>query len=176
MMTPLAPAIRIALVMLCLAPAPGRANEAAEIRDLLARGQATAALPRAAKAAADNPRDAQARFLHGVVLMDLQRDDEALSLFTRLAQDYPELPDPQNNIALLQARAGRLDLARQALEAALRNDPTHRLARTNLGHLHLMLAAQAWEQAAATGPLDPSLLRRLEGVRALLAGSSAPAR
>jgi Flp pilus assembly protein TadD len=161
--------LHLAAAALLLSAAPARADEGAEIRALMARGEGVAALARAERAAQANPRDAQARFLNGVVLMDLQRDDEALALFTQLAQEYPELPDPQNNIALLQARAGRLELARQALQAALRNDPTHRIARANLGQVLLMLAVQAWEEAAAQGPLDVSLQRKLEGARALLA-------
>jgi hypothetical protein len=36
--------------------------------------------------------------------------------FTELSQEYPELPDPYNNIALLLARAGRLNEALQALQ------------------------------------------------------------
>lgn len=125
---------------------------------------------------AANPRDAQARFLVGVVLMDLQRDAEAMARFQELAQEYPELPDPQNNIALLHARAGRLDAARAALETALRNDPTHRTARLNLGHVHLMLAVQAWEQVAAAAPLEPAMQRTLEGARALLGARPGAAR
>lgn len=144
------------------------ADEFGELRALLARGEAATALPRLEKATAADPRDVQMRFLLGVALMDLQRDAEALAHFSGMAQDYPELPDPQNNIALLHARAGRLEQARQALETALRNDPTHRAARTNLGQVHLLLAVQAWELAAAEGPLDTALLRRLEAVRALL--------
>jgi len=155
-----------ALALLCAAPA--WADEVSELRAMLARGEAEAALKRAQAASAAQPRDAQLRFLQAVALMDLQRDDEALALFTRLSQEYPELPDPQNNIALLHARAGRLEQARQALETALRNDPSHRLSRTNLGQVYLMLAVQAWEQAATGGPLEPALQRRLEAVRALL--------
>lgn len=147
------------------------ADEAAEVRALLARGDGAAALQRVQSAAAANPRDVQLRFLHGVVLMDTGHDDEALAHFTRMTQDFPELPDPYNNIALLQVRAGRLEQARQALETALRNDPSHRTARANLGEVHLMLAAQAWALAAAGGPVDASLLRRLEAVRALLAAA-----
>jgi tetratricopeptide (TPR) repeat protein len=130
----------------------------------------------AQRQAAANPRDAQARFLVGVVLMDLQRDDEALPYFQRLAQEFPELPDPQNNIALLHARAGRLESAREALESALRNDPEHHLARVNLGQVYLMLAVQAWEHAAAAAPLEPAMQRRLEGARSLLGTQPAAAR
>ena len=160
------------LAVLTLAPL-AHADEFGELRALLARGDAAAALPRLEKANTADPRDVQMRFLLGVALMDLQRDDDALAHFGRMAQDYPELPDPQNNIALLHARAGRLEQARQALETALRNDPTHRAARTNLGQVHLLLAVQAWEMAAAEGPLDTALLRRLEAVRALLVATPA---
>lgn len=163
-------------VTLSLGSAAAWADEAAEVRALMARGEGAAALQRVQGAAAANPRDVQLRFLHGVVLMDLGRDDEALAHFTRMSQDYPELPDPYNNIALLQVRAGRLEQARQALETALRNDPTHRTARINLGEVHLMLAAEAWTLATAGGPADAALLRRLEGVRALLAVAPAAGR
>ena len=150
------------------APAYG-ADEQAEIRTLLASGQSAAALDLADRALAAQPRNVPVAFLRGVALMDLQRNEDALAHFERMSQTYPELPDPWNNIALLQVRAGRLDQARLSLEFALRNDPGHRTARANLGLVHLMLAAQAWETLAASGPVDPQVTRRLEAVRALLA-------
>jgi tetratricopeptide (TPR) repeat protein len=155
-------------VTLVVAPVAGRADDLSDARAFLARSELDAALQRANRAAAANPRNAQARFLIGVVLMDLGKDAQALSAFTELTNEYPELPDPFNNLALLQARQGRLELARQSLETALRNDPNHRAARANLGQVHLMLAVQAWEQTAALGPIDVPLQRRLDLVRSLL--------
>ncbi len=152
------------------------ADEAAEIRTLMTRADLPGALQRAERALAAKPKDAPLRFLHAVVLMDLQRNSEALALFTQFSQEYPELPDPLNNIALLQARAGRLNEALQSLQAALRNDPGHHTARANLGQIHLMLAVQAWEQARSGSPQDTTLLRKLEGARALLAAPAPPAR
>jgi Flp pilus assembly protein TadD len=158
--------------LLLVAPGPvGAATEAERdaIRRLLAGGEPAQALDRADRSLAGDPRDVQAAFLRGVALMDLGRDAEALAHFERMSQEHPQLPDPLNNVALLQARADRLDAAREALETALRNDPGHRTARANLGLVHLMLAARAWESLAASGPLDPTLARRLQAVRALLA-------
>lgn len=149
---------------------PARADEAAAIRALIAQGDLKAALARAEKATTAQPGDAPVRFLHGVVLMDLQQDEAALAVFTQLTQEYPELADPYNNIALLHARAGRLEAARLALASALRNDPSHRLALANLGQVYLMLAVKAWETAAAAGPIDAAVQRRLEAARALLVG------
>ena len=155
---------------------PAFADLASDVHGLVAKGDLAAALRATETASQASPREAQPRFLRAVVLMDMQRSDEALTAFTVLSQEYPELPEPFNNIALLQVRAGRLELARQALETALRNDPGHRAARTNLGEVHLMLAVQAWQQAASNAPLDPRLQRKLDAVRALLIGGAAPAR
>ena len=152
------------------------ADAVADVQALLGAGNLAGALERADRALRDKPGDAKARFVYGVVLMDLQRDEEALAVFTQLTQEYPELPDPYNNVALLQARAGRPDLALQALQNALRSDPGHRTARANLGRVHLMLAVQAWERAAASGPLEPPMQRLLDGARALLASGAAAAR
>lgn len=158
----------------CHAP-PARADLVTEVHTRIAKGDLEGALRSADAALAANPRDAQSRFLHALVLMDLQRNAQALAAFERLSQEYPELPEPFNNIALLHAREGRLELARQALGAALRNDPGHRAARINLGEVHLMLAVQAWEQASAGGPLEPRVARRLDAARALLSATpSAP--
>lgn len=145
------------------------ADSPEEVRGLLARGDLAAALLKAQAGVAARPADAQSRFVLGVVLMDMGRDSQALVVFTELSQAYPELPDPMNNIALLQARAGQLEAARQSLESALRNDPAHRAARINLGQVHLMLAEQAWSQAVAAMPADSALLLKLQSVRALLA-------
>ena len=154
-----------------LLPLHALADDAAEVRALLDKGERPAALQRVDLALAARPRDTSLHFLRGVVLMDLGRDAEALELFTRLSQEHPDLPDPYNNIGLLQARAGRLDEALQALQDALRCDPGHRTARANLGQVHLMLAVRAWERLEKSGPMDAALLRRLEAARALLVGA-----
>jgi Flp pilus assembly protein TadD len=166
--------LRLFAAALLLASATARADILTEVQNLAAKGDLAGALRATEAAAAADPRNTQARFLRAVVLMDLQRNAEALAAFTLLSQEFPELPEPYNNLALLQVRAGRLELARQALETALRNDPGHRTARANLGEVHLMLAVQAWEQTATVGPLDARLMRRLDAARALVASGSLP--
>lgn len=160
----------ILVVLGTLPMTPALADDAADLGALLARGDARTALARAEVAMATQPRDAALRFLRGVALMDLLRDGEALEQFEFLCQEHPALPDPWNNVALLQVRAGRLEAARVALENALRADPSHRTARWNLGLVHVMLAVQSWEHVAASGPVDPSQVRQLQSARALLAG------
>jgi Tfp pilus assembly protein PilF len=158
------------LLVLCTATA--RANWVLDLQTLLAKGDTAAALAAADAALARTPKDAQARFMHAVVMMEMQRNNDAMAAFTQLTQEYPELPEPFNNIALLHVRAGQLEPARQALETALRNDPSHRVARLNLGEVHLMLAVQAWDRAAAIAPLDARMALRLDSARALIGATA----
>lgn len=144
-------------------------DDAADIRNLLARGQAQEALERVDGALKAQAGDASLRFLRGVALMDLKQDAQAQAVFEQMSQDFPDLPDPWNNLGLLHARAGRLELAREALQTALRFEPGYRVARVNLGWVQLMLAASAWEQALKEAPADTRLRERLQAVRTLLA-------
>jgi Flp pilus assembly protein TadD len=158
-----------AALLLAVAGSSAPAADALQqARELQARGQLGAALRQVDEGLAARSGDAQLRFLRGVLLMDLQRHDEALQAFRQMALEWPELPDPLNNVALLLARNGQLDEARSTLEAALRNDPGHRAARGNLAQVHLMLAAQQLERLAGSAALEAPQQRLLQAVRNLL--------
>ncbi len=159
---------RLFLLLLLLISAAARADEYAEAQRLVRNGDLAAALQRVEKATQADPKDAKLRFLQGVILTDLKRDGEAMAVFQSLAEDFPELPEPYNNIALLHARAGRLAEARVALETALRNDPSQVTARQNLGDIYLRLAMQAWDIAAEAVPGDLGLQRKLRLARELV--------
>jgi len=158
----------VLVAAMALTPGAARADALAEARALSLQGDAAAALRRVDAAMATDSRDVQLRFLRGVLLLDLQRDAEALAHFEQMSLEFPELPDPFNNLALLHARAQRLDEARAALETALRNDPGHRTARANLAQVYLMLAARTLETLAAQAPAEPQQQRQLDAVRALI--------
>jgi Flp pilus assembly protein TadD len=152
-----------------LGPRVADADELTDAQRLQATGDLAGALTRVEQGLAARPRDADLRFARGVLLAELKRNDEALEAFTRLSEDYPELADPLNNIAVLQAASGRTDAARAALEAALRADPQHRAARENLADVYVRLAVRLWD-----GLLDPSqrpddaIARKLRMARELL--------
>lgn len=144
----------------CLASQPLRADELQGIESLYRAGDLQQALRKADEAIAAQPRAAQIRFLKGVILTELKRNPQAMEVFIALTQDYPELPDPYNNLAVLYAAEGQLPSALAALQTALRNDPSHRAARENLGDVHLALAMQAWSAAQAGAKGDDAALRR----------------
>ncbi len=166
----------LACMVFCGLPPTVRADETQQVQRLLQAQDWPAAQQRAEAALRGRPQDATLRFQLGVALLEQQQDSAAMALFNALAEDFPELPEPHNNLALLHARAGRWEAARLALETALRNDPQHPTARTNLGDVHLQLAVQAWRQAAQALPGDTGLARRLRLAQPLLTPAASPAR
>jgi len=103
------------------------------------------------------------------LLTETGRTAEAVQLFERMTQDFPDLPEPYNNLAVLHASAGRLERARDALEVALRLDPSYRTAHENLGDVLVRLAQRAYESAATGDRAEPALQAKLRQVRELAA-------
>ncbi len=154
------PCIALLLAAVCLAAAPAHCEPLEDVEELYRAGKVEQALRKADEAIVAQPRAAQLRFLKGLMLAELKRNAQAIEVFTALTQDFPELPDPYNNLAVLYAAEGQLESALVALQAALRNDPTHRAARENLGDVYLALALQAWGAAQAGAKGDDAGLRR----------------
>jgi Flp pilus assembly protein TadD len=128
---------------------------------LLKEGKPDLALEGIDKGLEISPRDAQLLFLRGVALADLKKTDSAILIFTTLTQEFPELPEPYNNLAVLYATEGDLDKAKGALEAAIKALPNYALAHENLGDLYLQLAARQFDRAAKANPKSPFAARKL---------------
>lgn len=166
----LVPSLSALLIVLLSGPLPAfAADDLAEVSRLRSGGQLEAALQRAEAALATRPKDPQLRFAKGVLLDKLQRRAEATEVFERLVEDYPELPEPYNNLATLHAAAGDYDKARVALEQALRANPSFALAHQNLGDVHAALAGRAYARALQIEPASRTLPPKLSLVRELLA-------
>lgn len=136
-----------ALAVLSLACAGAQADEAADVQKLMAAGKASEALQKADQYLASKPRDPMMRFLRGIALSQMNRTAEAITAFTKLTEDYPELPEPFNNLAVLYAQQGQYDKARTALEMAIRTNPSYATAYENLGDVYAKLASQAYSKA-----------------------------
>lgn len=143
-------------LLLALATAPARADDLSSAQRLWLAGQKTEAVELVEQALTRSPDDLQLRFALGVMRMELGDRARASSIFTRLTQDFPDLADPYNNLAVLHAAAGELDEAQAALEQALRLQPEHAQAQENLGDVLLRLALRAYQRAqkAAVAPTE----------------------
>ena len=127
--------------------AQAQANDYAEITQLLKAGKAAEALTKADQRLSATPRDPQLRFLKGVAQADSGKPADAVATFTKLTEDYPELPEPYNNLAVLYANQNQLDKASTALEMAIRTNPSYATAHENLGDIYAKLASQAYNKA-----------------------------
>lgn len=123
------------------------ADDYADITQLLKAGKAAEALTKADQRLAANPKDPQLRFLRGVAQADSGKQADAIATFTKLTEEYPELPEPYNNLAVLHANQNQLDKARTALEMAIRTNPSYATAHENLGDIYAKLASQAYNKA-----------------------------
>ncbi|MBI4756124.1 MAG: tetratricopeptide repeat protein [Betaproteobacteria bacterium] len=140
-----------------------------EIARLLKQGQSAQALERAERLIASEPDNARARFLKSVILSDLGRTPEAAATLEKLILEFPELPEPYNNLAVIQVQRGDLEKARALLESALRANPRYALARENLGDVYLRLASDAYGRVPESEANAASARRKVQSVREILA-------
>ncbi len=103
---------------------------------------------------ASRPADANLRFQKGVMLVDQKRSNEAIALFQKMVQDFPFLPEPLNNLAVLYVERGELEKARATLESAIRSKPNYGTAFQNLGDLYTRMASKAYARALQIDDAD----------------------
>lgn len=118
-----------------------------EVTQLLDRGKTSEAAQRVQSYLKQNGNDVQMRFLQGVVATEQQKYDQAIQVFTALTQEYPNLPEPYNNLAVLYAAKGDERKASQVLEQAIRTNPSYATAHENLGDLYARMASDAYAKA-----------------------------
>ncbi|HEY6896484.1 MAG TPA: tetratricopeptide repeat protein, partial [Rhodocyclaceae bacterium] len=140
----------------------------------LKQGQFPQALEQVDKHLSDNPKDAQGRFLRGVILTEMGRTQDAISVFNKLTEDYPALPEPYNNLAVIYAQQKQYDKAKQALEKAIRTHPAYATAHENLGDIYARLASQAYDKALQLDSSNPTAQTKLSMIRDLIGTASRP--
>lgn len=137
-----------AIVAACLLTAAAAyADEYAEVNQLIRAEKLSEAMIKVDTFLASKPRDPQLRFLKGVIQRNSGKPAEAIITFTKLTEDFPELPEPYNNLAVLYAGQNQFEKARSALEMAIRTNPSYATAHENLGDVYARLASQAYGSA-----------------------------
>ncbi len=146
----------------------------AEARKMIAEGQLVKAAERLDALVKERPREAQGRFLQGVVQTERGSTDAAIATFRALIDDYPEIPEPYNNLAVIFAQRGEVDAARDALETAVRTAPDWAVAHENLGDVYARMAAEHYDRAATLDRANRTAATKLKLARDLLASSTRP--
>jgi tetratricopeptide (TPR) repeat protein len=156
---------------------PGLTPELAEATRMIQDGQYASARVKINAALAADTKNPQARFLRGVVEADEGEQDSAMATFQALTEDFPELPEPYNNLAVIWAQRGQYEKARSALESAIASNPDYAIAHENLGDIYSRLAGVEYDRAVAIDRTNKSAQAKLVLVRQLYAvapSSNAP--
>lgn len=148
-----------------------------EVQALVRQGQYSQALDQVDRLLAGSPKDRSARFLKGVILTEMNRLDDAVVVFSALAQEAPELPEPHNNLAVIYAQQKQYDKARAELELAIRTHPAYAIAHENLGDLYTKLARQAYDRALQIDGSNQNAQTKLNLIRDIISvgAKAAPA-
>ncbi len=161
----------LAVCLVFAAPARAQTDELQEAQQLLKQGQVDRALERVDQYLKTRPKDARGRFLRGILLAEQNKPDDAIRVFTELTQDYPELPEPYNNLAVLHASQGQYDKARNALEMAIRTHPSYATAHENLGDIYAKMASQAYDKALKLDNGNKAARTKLNLIKDLFTGA-----
>ena len=149
-----------------------RADEIQDINKLFKKKEYPQALERVDTYLATKPKDPQARFLKGLILTEQGQTTEAITLFSALTEEYPELPEPYNNLAVLYASQGQYDKARIALEMAIRTHPSYATAHENLGDIYAKMASQAYDRALQLDRSNKATKTKLALIKDLFTGTA----
>ncbi len=139
------------------------------IQRLLQAGRTDEALQQVNAYLSKRPNDAQAMFHKGLILVQMNQTDQAIDVFDVLTRDYPELPEPYNNLAVLYSSQGKFDKARDILLTAVNAHPTYTTAHENLGDLYVNLAGMAYGRALQLDRNNASVQTKLAMINDLSA-------
>jgi len=152
------------------------ADEYGDASQLVRANKFAEALTKVESYLVTKPSDPQMRFLKGVILRNLGKSNEAITTFVKLTEDFPELPEPHNNLAVLYAGQGQYDKARVALEMAIRTNPSYATAHENIGDVYARLASQAYNKALQLDSANMAVPPKLALIRELFNPNLANAR
>jgi Flp pilus assembly protein TadD len=127
-----------------------------EVNDKINSSQWAAAQTLIDRQLQKQPADPQIRLMQSQMQTAQGQTAQAIETLQALTQEFPELPEPYNNLAVLLAAQQRFDEALNALTLAVRARPDYSLALENLGDVHTALARQAYLKAQNLPPQGPA--------------------
>ncbi len=153
-----------------------QADDLQDASKLFKQGQHAQALEKVNAFLAAKPKDAQARFLKGLILAEQGNTADAIGVFNGLTEDYPELPEPYNNLAVLYAGQGQYEKAKSELEMAIRTHPSYATAHENLGDIYAKMASQAYDRALQLDKGNTNTQTKLALIRELFSKNARSAK
>jgi tetratricopeptide (TPR) repeat protein len=108
------------------------------------------------------------RFWQAYIFEQLDQPDMAQQVYLDLTREYPELPEPHNNLGAIYAAKGDYPNAKASLDAALRTNPNYAAAHENMGDLLVNMARQSYERALTVEPKQRGITQKIERLKPVL--------
>jgi tetratricopeptide (TPR) repeat protein len=106
--------------------------------------------------------DPQMRLMQSQIQAAQGQTTLAQETLEALTQEFPELPEPYNNLAALYAQQNAFDKALSSLAQAIRARPDYALALENMGDVHVALARESYLKSKALPSQSPLITLRLD--------------
>jgi tetratricopeptide (TPR) repeat protein len=94
-----------------------------------------------------DPTNVRARFLTAYAYQMIAKPEKAAALYQDLIRDYPTLPEPRNNLAMIYLEQGDYDGASQLLVSAINTRISYAIAYANLSQVYKGIASEAYRRA-----------------------------
>ena len=142
------PSLATPFIVLQRVPEPKNKNAIPqEIYQLITNKNFVGAIAAIDKELTTNPRNIQLRFVRSRIQIEMGQVEPAKKTLLEITQQFPELPEPYNNLAVLEAQTGNLEQAKEYLELALKVQPSFATALENLGDVYTRLASRSYGKA-----------------------------
>ena len=115
-----------------------------------------------------SPRNVQLRFLKARLQIELRDQVSAKNTWIEITQQFPELPEPYNNLAALSANQGKWIEARDYLELAFKLRPDYVTAQGNLAEVYLRLSELNYQSASKLQPNQREYGLRAKAIKEIL--------
>jgi len=163
---------RLILAFACAVTAPlyAQSTDIDGIRQLAQDGKLDTALEQINQQLQRTPGERQLRFLKGVILAEKKQPAKAIEVFRNLTVDFPDLPEPYNNLAVLYAGQGDYEQARDALLLAINTHPSYATAHENLGDIYAKMAGVAYDKALSIDTSNATAKHKLSLIDNLFVG------
>lgn len=141
-------------------PAPQVTSDATDLQSLqqanryLRNGQYQDALTAVDQVLATDEDNMDAQLIKATLLSKTGRSAQAETLLNELREQYPDRPEPLNNLAVMYAEAGDNSRAIQTLQSAFKTHPSYAQVYQNLSDMYAVLAAEAYNKALGVSGTD----------------------
>ena len=139
-----------------------RADVYTEVNDKITAGQLQTAQSMITRHLQKQPSDPQMRLMQSQIQAAQGQTALAQETLEALTQEFPELPEPYNNLAALYAQQHAFEKALNSLAQAIRARPDYALALENMGDVHVALARQSYLKSKALPSQNPLMSLRLD--------------